>query len=888
MKLKKVWKDLFLSRYNTLVWGGFMMFALTAFIFVIVEKNSIAEREMIVSETSQQVEDVFVGRLYTDAQALYATKAVIGQLGADPEKFDRYVLDLNIEKNYPGMQGLGYVTLEGVTSTNPVCTVQVIQSHVFDDNEWVGKNLCADENIRDAIIEAVTKNNFAVTDPMRVSAVGKPVEPWAVNANGFMVFYPLYKGTSPSPDQAVGVAFAPIDTYALFSAARGAPAMENETYNYRIDMRDGGNSHNVYRRFEKKPNSVFKNHASRFSIFGRDFTITVEPFNNYYTFQDIYLSYLVGFVLLIISVLILWLIRGNIYQLSLERKTNDILTSLYRETHEKVEALRKINEISRVLNRDLVLDSIVGNLVGEIEKLHPFDDVLVYIKDETESPELHLSPQSKFSHVAYREVLPVDEFEGLVKFKDQYYVKGEIDCRDLPIDVFFTEPVVRKRVTDHFCQVFFLSDDVYLVFLMFKKGGFYAVKDNEMLANVCAQVSLILKNSFLIKRVEDSSEAKNAFLANMSHEIRTPLNAIIGFSEMIFQEDLDVERKSDLKNLINKNGEQLIRIIDDILDLSKVEAGKVVVEKKSVDLAVLLHEVQSVVSLRMQRKNLEFKLQIVGKVPAHLVTDGIRLKQILLNLLGNSIKFTEIGGISLIVGHRKNTEGQDIVYFRTVDSGIGIPPEQQKKLFKAFSQGDASKTRKYGGAGLGLALSKKLAQELDGDLDLIESRRNEGSTFEVCIKVPGPISKWIDSIGGAAVEKQEQMPPERLDGRRILLVEDSPDNQDIFNYFLKKYGADVTTVGDGLNAVAEAGKNEYDMILMDIQIPEIDGKEATRRIRSNGYERPIVAVTAHAMSDEIKSCLEAGCVGQITKPVVEKDFIHQVNFYMKGLSNAAP
>jgi len=259
------------------------------------------------------------------------------------------------------------------------------------------------------------------------------------------------------------------------------------------------------------------------------------------------------------------------------------------------------------------------------------------------------------------------------------------------------------------------------------------------------------------------------------------------------------------------------------------------------------------------------------------------LKQILMNLIGNAIKFTEHGEVRLLIAAGKSPENDIILRFLVEDTGIGIAEDDQRNLFRPFSQGDSSKTRKFGGSGLGLALSRRLARELGGDIVLLKSAKGAGSLFEVTVNCGDLIDvKWSDSLIKAVsmdpIERKKDIP--RLDGVSLLLVEDSEDNQDIFKHFLGNYGATVDIVEDGLQAVDQALLKDYDAILMDIQIPKIDGKEATRRIRRKGYHNPIIALTAHAMVEERESCLQAGCNGQITKPISCEELIVQVGEYL--------
>lgn len=368
------------------------------------------------------------------------------------------------------------------------------------------------------------------------------------------------------------------------------------------------------------------------------------------------------------------------------------------------------------------------------------------------------------------------------------------------------------------------------------------------------------------------------------------MNAIIGFSEMILTEENGL-KKQELSKGIRKNGQQLTRLIDDILDISKVEAGKLQIVKKAVSLKSLLEEVCTVMDDRAQAKGIQFQVEWEHNVPLNIETDEVRLKQIIFNVVGNAIKFTERGKVLLSVSAEESDTGKQIK-FVVKDSGIGISAKDQLRLFRPFQQGDNSSTRRFGGTGLGLALSKKLATELGGDLFLSSSQLSVGSEF--CIRI------HAGNLGGNALLKELADPPQKADNsqersagvslknRHILIVEDSEDNQEIFEYFLRSAGAITETVADGLTAVERAQVSQFDLILMDIQLPSIDGKEATRRIRQNGFKNPIVALTAHAMPEEKASCLEAGCDGQISKPVSGDSLVKQVAEFLPYLGDLDP
>lgn len=390
------------------------------------------------------------------------------------------------------------------------------------------------------------------------------------------------------------------------------------------------------------------------------------------------------------------------------------------------------------------------------------------------------------------------------------------------------------------------------------------------------------------KLLLEASTAKSSFLANMSHEIRTPLGAIVGFTDLICNDKIPKEQKLKFVANIEKNVQLLARIIDDVLDHSRLEAGKLPIEKREISLPTLLQDVESVMQLHAEKKEgLVFQVHCRGKIPSHIVTDEVRIKQILTNLIGNSLKFTKKGKVSLTVQCPIHPlTNKHYLEFLVEDSGIGIPQETQKSLFEGFVQADASTTRMYGGTGLGLALCKRLAKLLGGDVELVKSFPGKGSLFRVYLQIESLreinwVSEWKE-VKSSRIQSVDDTSntPSLLNEKRILLVEDSEDNQEIFKIFLESAGAQLEIVGNGIDAVEITRKKSFDLILMDIQIPGIDGKEATRQIRSHGYKGPIVALTAHAMPNEIESCLESGCNGQITKPVTGEQLIRETEAYL--------
>lgn len=366
-----------------------------------------------------------------------------------------------------------------------------------------------------------------------------------------------------------------------------------------------------------------------------------------------------------------------------------------------------------------------------------------------------------------------------------------------------------------------------------------------------------------------ANATKSAFLANMSHEIRTPLGVIIGFSELMLSDGMSVEEKRKNFEIIKRNGRLLSGIINDILDLSKVEAGKLEIEKMDVPLFELVNDTAALLCLEASEKGVRIQVSSDGFVPDLVKTDSMRLRQILFNIIGNAVKFTEKGSVDIIVKLAPE-KGASQLAFVVRDSGRGISEEQRERLFSPFTQADVTTTRKFGGTGLGLDLSKKLAKALGGDVILSSSELGRGSTFIVYIDHGQDVDAvtrdqtW-QSQSPASPQRAQPLPD--ISKLRILLVDDSLDNQELVKSLLTIAGADVETASNGREAIAKAQAGPFDVILMDLQMPEMDGHEATRHLREQGYQKPIIALTAHAMKEARKYCLENGFDDHLTKPI---------------------
>ncbi|MGE0764811.1 MAG: response regulator [Bdellovibrionales bacterium] len=354
---------------------------------------------------------------------------------------------------------------------------------------------------------------------------------------------------------------------------------------------------------------------------------------------------------------------------------------------------------------------------------------------------------------------------------------------------------------------------------------------------------------------KDASNIKSLFLANMSHEIRTPLNSILGFVDLLKDQALHHEERLMYLNIIERTGYTLSTIINDILDVSKVEAGKLEISKTPCSTHELLSDLKFLLNLRCEEKGIYLDFRI-HEIPSRIITDPTRVKQVLLNVIGNAIKFTEKGGVTVSVQQTATH-----LEWSIEDTGIGLTADGIAKLFQPFSQIDLSIRKKFGGTGLGLILSKRLAQLLGGDVTLLQSAPGQGSTFVVTIQLES--AGEIHVAPKVTVSTPTTNP---LAGIKILVVEDSVDNQLLAGQYLTKAGAQVDIASHGQEAIEITSHNHYDLVLMDMQMPVMDGYTATAELRKRGYHMPVIALTAHAMKEDLEKCLRVGCNSYLSKP----------------------
>ncbi|MDP9175590.1 MAG: ATP-binding protein [Planctomycetota bacterium] len=431
------------------------------------------------------------------------------------------------------------------------------------------------------------------------------------------------------------------------------------------------------------------------------------------------------------------------------------------------------------------------------------------------------------------------------------------------------------------CVVLF----VYSVTLVF---GLIVCLNLRKLSRMEAQRAQALEQ---LKRAKEAAEGanrfKSMFFANISHEIRTPLTAINGFAELLLNSKrTDEERQADAR-VIRRNGEHLLTLINDILDLSKIEAGKMSVDRILCCPAAVVGEICSMLRQRAAEKGLTLDVKFEGPIPKMIRTDPTRLRQVLINLIANAIKFTKEGGVRLTVSIKPSLRAEKpLLEVKITDTGIGISPERQASLFQPFVQGDASITRQYGGSGLGLAISQHFARALGGEI-VVTSELGRGSTFTVTVGTDSLIDAAIHEHPEEAMDTHDHFtgPRVRISGS-VLVAEDGADNQALIAAKLLETGLKVEIATNGkiafekAMAAAECG-TPFDLILMDVQMPVMDGFTATLELRNKAYRGPIIALTANAMERDRSKCLNAGCNDFVTKPINMEKLFTAIGRYLK-------
>jgi signal transduction histidine kinase/CheY-like chemotaxis protein/HPt (histidine-containing phosphotransfer) domain-containing protein len=440
------------------------------------------------------------------------------------------------------------------------------------------------------------------------------------------------------------------------------------------------------------------------------------------------------------------------------------------------------------------------------------------------------------------------------------------------------EPIQVSRTGD---EIEYLGESLNAMIMALKSSRAEVEEHQERLEERIHERTEALEEA--TERALAANKAKSEFLANISHELRTPMNGILGMIDILLEES-PTARQAEHLETARSCAHTLLALLNDILDLSKIEAGRMLLEKIPVDLRKISADCVRSVTPQCKQKGIEITSAVAPAVPDMLMGDPLRTRQIIANLVSNAVKFTERGGVSLNVhAGGADSMGRRPIFIEVRDTGTGIAPEKQAEIFNEFTQADGSITRKYGGTGLGLAITRRLV-EMHGGTISVESEPGKGSTFRVTV--------YMDIVAGVAAETSES-PAETLSADNgggaaqadvsVLLAEDNPVNQLVVTTILQKRGFKVTVAANGVEALAALDRERADIVLMDVQMPEMDGIETARRIRQNPAWSgiPIIAMTAHAMNGDKERCLAAGMDAYLSKPVAPSHLMKTISTYLK-------
>ncbi len=512
----------------------------------------------------------------------------------------------------------------------------------------------------------------------------------------------------------------------------------------------------------------------------------------------------------------------------------------------------------------LVVDDYPENIQA-LSALIDAKDVEVHSALNAEAA-LHLLTQHDFGLALIDVQMP-----GMNGFELARLIRGLKRFRHLPI--FFVTAQKEDQAT------LFEGYETGAVDLLFKPLDPHIVRTKvRVFVELSQQRQLLKEQMEEMERLRIDAEAaniaKSQFLANMSHEIRTPLGAVMGFAEILSKSELTEKERTEFSQSIRKNGNHLLRLIDDILDISRIEANRLELEMVEFDLQEMLDDLASTFSLKAEEKRIGLQFLKAKMSVRRFVSDPVRIRQALLNVIGNALKFTKKGKIT-VDANVTEEEGHWLKVVIT-DEGIGLTEEQAGRLFQPFGQADASTRRKFGGSGLGLVISREIIRALGGDLVLLHSAPGKGSAFQITVPLV------------AATAKAEQRPEKADKGegeidlrdKKILAVDDSADNLAILDMFLRPNHATLTLAESGLAALEAVRAHDFDLVLMDIQMPGMDGHEATEKLRASGFSAPILAITAHAVKSEHERCLASGCNDVLTKPIDRDKLLQKISHFL--------
>ncbi len=531
----------------------------------------------------------------------------------------------------------------------------------------------------------------------------------------------------------------------------------------------------------------------------------------------------------------------------------------------------------------LIVDDQASNIKAMSSSIQELDIDVDIISADSGNMALSLLLDHKFALVMLDVQMP-----GMDGFEVAELMRSHADTSKIPIIFVTAGAVDQKQMFKGYeaGAVDFLNKPYDPHVLASKVKIFVELDQQKQIQD--EYIQKIQEQSETMKKLKDTAEAasraKTDFLANISHEIRTPLGSILGFSKLLKTKNPNYKEREEYIEIIDRSGKVLLGIINDVLDLSKIEAGRIDVEKVNFILKDLLKDIENLFQLKASDKGLKLNLSMKEGTPTRITSDPIRFKQILTNLLTNAIKFTKKGTVKVVVSFDQvGTTKEPLLRVDVIDSGIGIDAEVESKLFNAFTQADSSITRRFGGTGLGLKISRQLAEALGGDLKLLASNPGKGSTFSARIN-PHPFSmdKIITSKTEKVEEKNLHSTQGKLMGVDVLYVDDGVENRRLVEITLTQLGANITTANDGKEGIEKVESGNFDIVLMDIQMPVMDGFEAVEILRKSNFNKPIIALTAFAFSEEKERFLKSGFSDHVSKPIDITELAEKISFHISN------
>lgn len=859
--------------------------------------KSLVQRDMQarLDMEANDIQRAFLERIQSYSDTLLNLRAFISRMGIkDQEDFKNLLSEMKVFDYYTGVSAISLAVVfpkdqqaqyektlnlkfnsfeESKMDSELGAVLITSEPGTLRRNQLMGFDYFTEPQRAETLTQALALGTTVITPPLTllIDQMSNSHTP------GFVMMVPLETNrnifTIPGKSTpTTAVLLAGFRYPVLMNEIFGPPSLENEKWNFVLSSVGEGQTTLLYDRFNPTDdNKPLLKSEKKFSIYGQSFQITATPLPSFFTNSDKFLPLVACIGVLMVGALMLLLYRSTLNQLSEEKMAR----LRARKTHDKLKAqttlLSKLNRFGMTISKQFD-PGIVLQKFFEFGEKEDFEFVSILREDEDSSDLVLITPLGQSQSNI-----------GLSQVNELFGAVNRIGRSDVDHSPEFLQELKLSSLSDwQMIRVRFNQRSSFLIIGL--RSESIEESDIELMKSTFSQLVVALETAVLLQRAEEASRLKTAFLANMSHEIRTPLNAILGFTQILTRTNPDDQRKVQLVENVEKNTGLLTRLIDDILDIAKVEAGKIDIALVRTSFESLLNDTLQVFSLRAQEKDISFSLEIKTSLPRFIRTDEYRFKQILFNLISNAVKFTDVGGVTVrVYSELKNDIAQ--LSFEIEDSGIGIAKESHDKLFTPFYQGDLSTTRRFGGSGLGLTLSRRLAVEMNGDIRLMSSEPGRGTIFSFTIECHALLSQGtfreLTSQKSKAENKDSVQKTPSVDkpliGRNILLVEDSEDNQIIFTHFLKQAGAEVELAGDGRSALQKARSfKNLDLILMDIQIPFVDGREVTRTLRSEGFDLPIIALTAHALESEKRSCKEAGLDDQITKPVSYPQFISSI------------